>query len=906
MTTTRPLPSLAQVIFNRAKRVSVPQPNNGTRSEKAWQKLEQALGMTGMVLSRPLYSALHALSDAQLHEVAGQFLPVALSQYGVHKGHRTLFRHFPEQTPQDTYEFYLRRLIAFSLRDPQQPCALDGDDQPFGLSGQPSVTPQRACVYAMFDPEQFGGCPVCGRVVAGTVPQDLQESKERLQYFTVLHLDPDPMQTAREELTKLLARTVPLNPQEKDELRVLLAALGVEALPLLPAEVPQRETLALILGTLLANPVTQSEALARLDTHTKTATDLLRVLDVMGGGDATLLGPNVKPKLSRPLRRAFLARLEARDPRNLTEDLHRYPARWKRMGEALHPFEYAKPFPNVAVAFAALRGTTPQDDALGELLRGAKLDGLELVPERSGEQRTGPREALKKPDVLEQALFQELWRQAVSEWEANNWNGWRENYRRVFEQTQAQAKAQAAAQLAAQTRPNPAYATIPRPPRLNFTGWAGRVEKALEWGDTPTLLRLLSQRSGELGRRADKVLQVAGEGAVPVILEALPHLKTPMLLGLRAHLLARDTAWPNRLFFPKSSAQVYELPDTRPALDPALTLPIVNGITAELLRRAARLSRFPVAVLDERLKDLPIPFATRNAARSLVTLGRGASLELPKGRFARLFVHWMEYAGQRVDLDLSVAFFDKDWQRVGECTYYNLTTTGATHSGDFTSAPAPHGASEFIDLDVDALLCETSTQYVVMTVMSYNGIPFENMAEAFAGYMLREHEGGKLFDARAVEQRFDLRGGQQISVPLALDLYAGTLHWLDTTPKTKAVGAVVGNQVAAYSDELGHAARSVLESASVRARPTLWDLAQLHATARADAVWIRGADGVLRDQNDVVQAALPNLPTFGAFLFRDLELGAGSVAVSLREQVTDWAERMTFEELLDELKGQNE
>lgn len=50
-----------------------------------------------------------------------------------------------------------------------------------------------------------------------------------------------------------------------------------------------------------------------------------------------------------------------------------------------------------------------------------------------------------------------------------------------------------------------------------------------------------------------------------------------------------------------------------------------------------------------------------------------------------------------------------------------------------------------------------------------------------------------------------------------------------------------------------------------------------------------------------VQAALPEVPTFGAFLFRDLTLPAGSVVASLREQVTGAAEPVSFEEFLDEL-----
>jgi len=65
----------------------------------------------------------------------------------------------------------------------------------------------------------------------------------------------------------------------------------------------------------------------------------------------------------------------------------------------------------------------------------------------------------------------------------------------------------------------------------------------------------------------------------------------------------------------------------------------------------------------------------------------------------RLFLHWMQ-ADQRVDLDLSVGFFDEHWRHVGTCDYTSLrfADRAAVHSGDRTDAPAPDGASEFLDL----------------------------------------------------------------------------------------------------------------------------------------------------------------------------------------------------------------
>ena len=141
---TRPLPQLGQVLFNRTRRVKVPQPKDGARTGQAFKQLEMALQMNGLVMERPLYEAVQALSDAQLESLFNNILPRTLKEYGASAYHRALFRNFPEQTPQDTYEFYLRRLLAFTLKDPRQPCALDGDNRPFGLSFLPSRTPRHA------------------------------------------------------------------------------------------------------------------------------------------------------------------------------------------------------------------------------------------------------------------------------------------------------------------------------------------------------------------------------------------------------------------------------------------------------------------------------------------------------------------------------------------------------------------------------------------------------------------------------------------------------------------------------------------------------------------------------------------------------------------------------------------
>lgn len=920
----RPLPTVNAVIYRRVSRLNVPTPDGEARKGEPFRLLSAAFQAYGLVMERPLFERLAALSDAQVQTLAAEVLPVALSQFGAHRTHVPLFKNFPRQTPQDTYVYYVQRLIAYVLRDPGQPCALDGDNAPRGLSRLHSVTPRRACTYGMFNPEEFGGCPICHRRVGpedepGKAQKELQESRERLQWLRQLNLETNRAGTVRELLTELLSRTTPLPPQDRDDLRVLLADLGTDALPLLPEKVPQRETMALMLGTLLMQPHAREAILVRLDEQVRTATDLLRVLDAAAGGDASLTGPNRAVKLPRPVRRAMLARLNALDAQNLTEDLGRHASRWKKMGETLHPFEYARQFPQVAVAFAALRGTTPQEDALGALLRAAPetLPGLSLQPQRAAVNRTGPRQAIQTVAQVDALAV------ANAHGEVLQHGRWKE-FQSVYQRKRKEGlAAREQARLTASIDPH-----TPHPPRLRFIRWAGRVEHGLAARQPAEVLRLLKQRPGELGRRLDALLRLT-LSAQPALLpqvtqavqDALPRLNTPMLLLLRSHLGARAQPWPTRLVFPKASPQSFAIPDRRDPLGADVTAPIMQAIQDELLSRAARLPRYPAAVLDERLKDLPVPFAERETARALVTLARGAKMKLPAGRFARLFVYWMEHEQQRLDLDLSATMYDPHWRHVGHCNFTNLrfAHTGAVHSGDLTSAPAPLGASEFIDLDVPTLL-GAGVRYVVMSVMSFNGVPFENMAEAFAGYMLREHADGQVFDARTVEQRYDLRGKQQVNLPLALDLQEGTLHWLDTVPKARELGEVAGHQVGVYTDVQALAARRIIESAALHARPTLWDVAALHAAARVDEVTIWHEDGTfsrlqraqdspsaflarLNDGQGEATTSISDRAALAFHLYRHDPLPPGSVAHALRDSVVNEqdVERRTYAQAVTEL-----
>ncbi|MGW3466795.1 MXAN_6230/SCO0854 family RING domain-containing protein, partial [Streptomyces olivaceoviridis] len=357
-------------------------------------------------------------------------------------------------------------------------------------------------------------------------------------------------------------------------------------------------------------------------------------------------------------------------------------------------------------------------------------------------------------------------------------------------------------------------------------------------------LVLLGQRPGELLRRLDHLLRLRELDVLPeefaeVLRRALPGAGPGPLLAALGRLRVRHLPGERRVFFPRGQVtHAYTADDTRPPLAEAVTTRVCALLEAEALRRLAGGSRFDLAVLDSALAGLAVPSAERAAAKALVSVPRGSTQPLPAGEVLRLFLHWTEPERTRVDLDLSVALYDEDWEFAGLCDYTNLVygDRWAVHSGDLTSAPAPDGATEYVDLDLGAL-GGRGVRYAVPVVFSFNDIPFEELLDAFAGFMAlpsaAEGARGAGYHPRAVRQRYDLEGGSRIHVPMLVDLRRRTFLWTDLhLPSAEGY-----HDVARHQGDLGRVARDLFRYFA-HGRTTLWDLAVWHAAARGDEVLV--------------------------------------------------------------------
>ncbi|WP_409059943.1 hypothetical protein [Streptomyces sp. SYP-A7185] len=787
--------------------------------------LEAELADRGHLLTVPLRRALTALCANDLAATGRKLIADVDALMGSDRHHAPLFARFPHEVPYRHAHARFASVVAAHLAaQPHQPCMNCG-----GTKAR--VRALKPCAHLLCDDchrKEFDwgcceeccvwyACPVCenryetdgptdpwldtgegfggvggdgGFGGLGGLGGDGGHGGDGGEVLRVLTLATPG--DAAAELAALLARRTPLNTQDHDDLVLLLGHLDpADAADWLPAAIPLRESKALALAPLLDVP----EARALVGAYADTATDVLRLLVVGSGGDPDLLELPRLRGLPRPVRRELLALLDGFDLRRLTEDMARRPRAWKRVGEILHPFEQPHRHARVALAFAVLRGTRVGDDALAEVLLA---------------------EAARHKDVRIEG------------------------------------------------------------DRLRISTWQGRVEEALGRWDTTAAAALLSRRPGELLRRLDLLLARSGADVLPDVLaealaDALPHTAPGPLLGAYGRMKVRSVPGHRRVFFPRGRVtQAYAIDDDRPPLPPRVAGRAGELIEAEAVRRlgvggagdgggaskagkagkaegagkAGEGERYDVAVLDASLADLPVPFAERASAASLVAVPRGSSLPMPAaGETVRLFLHWLQPKGVRVDLDLSVALYDDLWRFVGLCDYTHLSYAGgaARHSGDLTSAPAPHGATEYLDLDLPRL-AQVGVRFVVPAVLSYNDVPFDELPDAFAGFMAVSGEKRAVYDPRTVRQRFDLAGDAALRVPMIVDLRTRRAWWADVTLATGGGNHAVWR----YRKQLGRMGNDLLDSFRPRGRATLWDLACWTAAARTDGpVYVRGRGHVL-------------------------------------------------------------
>jgi hypothetical protein len=712
--------------------------------------LQAELIQRGLLLSVGLYRYCSGLSAPALAGFGRALLDLLDAESGHDEQHVPLFRGFPETVPGNTENFYINRVFVRLLQEPEQPCVLCGDTK--------SVHGVSPCAHLVcrtcWDGSDFSACPLCLRRINPNDPflkpsaeeeQPAHVSSDRLRLLTLA-----PADALRSTVDALLVRRSPLSAVDRADLQVLLENADPSWLP---DDIPVRETRALVLAHFLDD---HPELLDRAGT----ATDVLRLLYALMDADPGLRTPPVRRKsLPRATRRLVLARLDRLPIETLIEDMLRHERAWKRIGENLHPFEFATRHPRAALAFAVLRRTD--------------LD-LETAAGRA---------------VVSEAA------------------------RHPFVRVEGR--------------------------RLTTSTFASRVENALE-SRPAHALDLLRQRPGELVRRLVQLARVLPANQHGALVDALATAVSDVSPVVLTAALGQVRTPPGdlRLFFPRGgTTRIWTTVDEREPLPTELGTALSDVLVGEMLRRATDLPRLRRVFLDEELSRLAAPGSERSASSTLLRMTRGSAVPIPQDELLRLFLHWVEPRGRRVDLHLSVAVFDEEWGFVGLCDYTRLRfdQDALVHSGHLTSAPGPHGSTEFVDLDLRAVR-RVGGRYVLPVVFSHNNVPFDQLERGFVGVM-RQPTG--LFDPAAVEERFDLAGPAKILLPFGVDLQTKELRWYDVN--LSAAG--FGHNIAKYGGHVALMAATLEEVHGAGDRVSLWEVCCWHAAARTDEVVVRCADG---------------------------------------------------------------
>ncbi|MFF4778781.1 hypothetical protein ACFY05_38745 [Microtetraspora fusca] len=361
-------------------------------------------------------------------------------------------------------------------------------------------------------------------------------------------------------------------------------------------------------------------------------------------------------------------------------------------------------------------------------------------------------------------------------------------------------------------------------------GFDSRVEAALSAGRTADAVELLEKAPGALLRRLDHLLRTGGRSA-PAVLDAAERAAAGasgrVLLSLREHLQNRLAPAAGRLFANRYG-RAWAAPDSRPPLEEDIVSRALTVLDEEIARRLPDPGEL---IVDPGVLDVALPLSGKAVSPGLGMLPRG-SLSRVDGELLRFFVHWRQ-AGRRTDYDLSALMLDASYDNPTHISWTNYANGFATYSGDLTDAPAPHGASEFIDIR----LADATQPIIIPQVNIYAGEQFHEAAEAFFGYMTRDAEQkGRPFEPRTVRMKSDLRGSGRVALPLVFlrgDDGDWRVKWLHLYLKGHpGFNQVEGNRVTASL-----LVRSIVERDYLRVR-YLADLLRKKASSAGHATYI--------------------------------------------------------------------
>jgi hypothetical protein len=294
-----------EIYLRRSMRLHV-RPGSGRATQQQLATVQKEIEPLGFVLTDEVIARLATLDQAELTRTLRGLLKDLRPLVGAHREHLPLYPGFPTQvvalSEADLYlnaisHYVTLRRVPASDQDPQRP---------------PLLNKRSPRLIELGSVEDFEA--IC---------------------------------------TRLAGSAASLSAQDKGDLTWFIRQYRADVLRLLPAKFPFKENMALVGAQLLAHVADDESAMDLIKAHFRTATDVLRLAVALSDGDVSLAKSTRFARFPRQQRRLLLELLEGCG--SITEDMRRWAEPWKRLGERVHPGEYAKIFPQAASAFAVIR-----------------------------------------------------------------------------------------------------------------------------------------------------------------------------------------------------------------------------------------------------------------------------------------------------------------------------------------------------------------------------------------------------------------------------------------------------------------------------------------------------------------------------------------------------------------------
>lgn len=305
-----------------------------------------------------------------------------------------------------------------------------------------------------------------------------------------------------------------------------------------------------------------------------------------------------------------------------------------------------------------------------------------------------------------------------------------------------------------------------------------KLEFAFKHDDIPAVLTLLSDQPGLLIRNFNRIAKASKSFDVDVTVmtslsKALEKASTKAILGFRQYLQNSQTDLTDRLFINKKGTGK-AIPNTGEKLNEVVLRAAAFAVDTEIKERMPK----GIFVYEEGFEKVALPISNKQTANGFNVMPKGSIDTIP-AKNIRLFTYWRE-KDVRTDYDLSAVLLDANFKKIGQVSYTNIKGQGIIHSGDITSAPK--GASEFIDIDTEKL--DSNVKYIVAQVNNFSGDTFDKVPESFFGYMaLDGSEQGKPFEALAVETKAELRGENNVAMPVVFErgIDSWSVKWINAS-----------------------------------------------------------------------------------------------------------------------------